>query len=151
LKEQPISIRKATKKDIDRICAVEKASFTTPWSKEAFRKELSTNRFAHYYVLELGKEIVGYAGMWIILDEAHVTNVAIHPKYRGLKLGELLMRSLMANAKILGAKSMTLEVRVSNDVAQRLYRKLNFKEQGIRKKYYADTMEDALIMWVKLS
>lgn len=150
MEEQPIGIRRATIKDLNLICEVEKESFSTPWSKEAFKRELTTNRFAHYFVIEWGSQIVGYAGMWIILDEAHVTNVAIVPKVRGLKLGELLMRHLMVSAKLLGAHSMTLEVRVSNHIAQNLYRKLNFEERGIRKNYYADTMEDALIMWVNL-
>lgn len=150
LGKKSLNIREATIEDVDNICQVENLSFPTPWSREAFMSELTTNRFAYYYVLELDSEIVGYAGMWIILDEAHVTNVAIHPNVRGLKLGEVLMRHLMAMARVYGAKSMTLEVRVSNSVAKNLYYKLNFKEHGIRKNYYADTMEDALIMWVKL-
>ncbi len=150
LEEQALLIRRATVKDINDIWAVEEASFSTPWSKEAFKRELTTNQFAYYFVLELEKKIVGYAGMWIILDEAHVTNVAILPESRGLKLGELLMTHLIANAKMHGAESMTLEVRVSNNIAQNLYRKLHFEEKGIRKNYYADTLEDALIMWVEL-
>lgn len=148
--EKAINIREATIKDIDDIWLVESKSFSTPWTREAFINELTTNRFAYYYVLELENDIVGYAGMWIILDEAHVTNVAIYPNVRGKKLGELLMRYLMTMAKMHGAESMTLEVRVSNHAAKNLYYKLNFKEHGIRKNYYADTMEDALIMWVKL-
>lgn len=150
MEEQPLEIRRAIIKDLNLIWEVEKESFSTPWSKEAFKRELTTNRFAHYFVIEWDGQIVGYAGMWIILDEAHVTNVAILPKVRGLKLGELLMRHLMVSAKVLGAHSMTLEVRVSNQIAQNLYRKLHFEERGIRKNYYADTMEDALIMWVNL-
>lgn len=145
-----INIRRATIIDIENIWSVEEESFQTPWSKEAFENELTTNKFAYYYVLELDSEIVGYAGMWLILDEAHVTNVAIKPNVRGLKLGELIMRHLMTTAKFYGATSMTLEVRVSNEVAKNLYYKLNFEDSGIRKNYYADTMEDALIMWVKL-
>lgn len=143
-------LRLATINDVDEIWEVEKASFSIPWSREAFISELTTNKFAYYYVIELAGEVVGYAGMWVILDEAHVTNVAIHPKARGNKLGELIMRYLLQMAQFYGASSMTLEVRVSNQIAQNLYTKLKFQEQGIRKKYYADTMEDAIIMWVKI-
>ena len=88
--------------------------------------------------------------MWLIIDEAHITNIAVHPEKRGIGLGELLMVHLMTMAKFYGAADMTLEVRVSNDIAKNLYHKLNFKEKGFRKNYYADTNEDALIMWVKL-
>lgn len=150
MKDNLLDIRRATVEDIENIYLVEKLSFTKPWTKESFINELTTNKFANYSVVEVGGKIVGYAGMWMILDEAHITNVAIHPDYRGQKLGELMMRYLIAVAKNLGATSMTLEVRLSNQVARNLYRKLDFKEQGIRKNYYADTMEDALIMWVKI-
>ncbi len=145
-----ISIRRATVDDVDPIWEVEKQSFTTPWSRDALLNELTTNKFAYYFVIEIEKEVVGYAGMWIILDEAHITNVAISPKSRGLKLGELIMRHMMSMASFYGAYHMTLEVRASNEIAQNLYHKLDFKEKGIRKNYYADSMEDALIMWVEL-
>lgn len=150
LGKKQLNIRKANIEDVEQMWNVEQASFSKPWSKEAFVSEMTTNRFAQYYVLEIEGDIVGYAGMWIILDEAHVTNIAIHPHARGQKLGELMMRHLIAIAKMFGAKSMTLEVRVSNQIAQNLYRKLGFKEEGLRKNYYADTMEDAIIMWVNL-
>ncbi|WP_084024064.1 ribosomal protein S18-alanine N-acetyltransferase [Vulcanibacillus modesticaldus] len=148
--DKQINFRKATIDDVNQIWLVERASFPTPWTKEAFIKELTDNRLAHYFVLELGNQIIGYAGMWIILDEAHITNVAIHPETRGRKLGELLMRNLMTMAKLFGAKKMTLEVRESNRIALNLYCKLDFKRQGIRKKYYTNPIEDAIIMWVKL-
>lgn len=148
--EKSVNIRKASIEDVEQICKIELASFTTPWSGDAFINELTQNKLAYYYVVELNSEIVGYAGMWIIFDEAHITNIAIHPKARGLKLGELLMKYMFTMAKFYGANSMTLEVRVSNHVARNLYTKLNFEEKGIRKNYYADTLEDALIMWVKI-
>lgn len=150
MKENSVNIREATIEDVDKIWAVEKVSFPSPWSRDSFLKEISTNSLAHYYVVELENELVGYGGVWIILDEAHITNVAISPKARGFKLGKLIMQYIMAMARILGAKRMTLEVRVSNDAAKNLYYKLGFKDNGIRKKYYADTNEDALIMWVSL-
>ncbi|MBC7325732.1 MAG: ribosomal protein S18-alanine N-acetyltransferase, partial [Moorella sp. (in: Bacteria)] len=105
------------------------------------------NNFAYYYIAQAGGQVVGYAGMWIILDEAHITNVAVHPHYRGRRLGELLLRVLMQEALHLGADRMTLEVRVSNRPAQRLYERLGFTRAGVRKGYYNDNREDAIIMW----
>lgn len=142
--------REATLEDVDLIYAVEEKSFQTPWSKESFENEINNNKFAYYYVLELENKIVGYAGMWIILDEAHITNIAIAPSARGKKLGEALLKFLMEKAKYYGAEKMTLEVRASNSIAQGLYNKLNFKKTGIRKNYYADSIEDAVIMWVNI-
>ncbi|MED3623218.1 ribosomal protein S18-alanine N-acetyltransferase [Neobacillus thermocopriae] len=136
--------------DINQVYEVEKASFTTPWSIEAFYNELYNNKFAVYIVVEQDHRVIGYSGMWLVIDEAHVTNVAILPEYRGRKLGEAMMRKLMAVAREMGAKSMTLEVRVTNEVAQSLYRKLGFQNGGIRKNYYSDNQEDALVMWVNL-
>lgn len=136
--------------DIDQILEVEHASFTLPWSREAFYNELHNNKFAVYMVLEDKNKIIGYCGAWIVIDEAHVTNIAILPGYRGRKLGEGLLRQMMMVARQMGAKSMTLEVRVTNHIAQSLYRKLGFQNGGIRKSYYSDNQEDALVMWVKL-
>jgi ribosomal-protein-alanine N-acetyltransferase len=136
--------------DIDQILEVEHASFTTPWSREAFYNEIYNNKFAVYIVLEENNKVIGYCGAWIVIDEAHITNVAILPEYRGRKLGEALMRKLMSVAREMGAKSMTLEVRVTNQVAQSLYRKLGFRDGGIRKNYYSDNQEDGLVMWGNL-
>jgi len=147
---EELRFRFMKEEDIPQIVELEKICFTLPWSEQAFRNELTQNHFARYLVLEHGNEIVGYGGMWLIVDEAHVTNVAIHPAYRGRKLGELLMKQLMELAKAFKAKSMTLEVRASNYVAQSLYRKLGFTAAGVRPGYYSDNHEDALIMWVDL-
>lgn len=136
--------------DIDQVLEVEHASFTTPWSREAFYNELHNNKFAVYIVLEHQEKVIGYCGVWIVVDEAHVTNVAILPEYRGRMLGDAMMRKLMSVAREMGAKSMTLEVRVTNFVAQNLYRKMGFQNGGIRKNYYSDNLEDALVMWVNL-
>lgn len=136
-----------TADDIDAVLEIERASFTTPWSRAAFAAEVADNDLAYYLVGEADGAVVGYAGVWIILDEAHVTNIAVLPAYRGQGLGEQLLTALMAYAKKRGALSMTLEVRVSNEGAQRLYRRLGFMPRGIRKQYYSDTKEDALIMW----
>lgn len=93
--------------------------------------------------------IVGFAGLWLMVDEAHVTTIATHPNYRQRGLGELLLTSLIDIAYGIGARQVTLEVRVSNDVAQSLYRKYGFHEEGIRRRYYSDNQEDALIMWTE--
>lgn len=132
---------------IDGILRVEKRSFKTPWSRFAFICELRDNQFAHYLVALDDDRVIGYAGMWLILNEAHITNVAVDPDYRGLKVGETLMRCLINIAREKKAERMTLEVRPSNDVARNLYKKLGFVELGIRKGYYSDTGEDAIIMW----
>lgn len=136
--------------DLDAVCAIEQASFPLPWSREAFANELAHNRYAHYLVAEVDGRVVAYGGMWVIGDEAHVTNIAVHPDYRRRSIGEGLLRRMMDLARRLGATAMTLEVRVSNEPAQRLYRKLGFVCCGVRPRYYQDNQEDALIMWVKL-
>jgi [ribosomal protein S18]-alanine N-acetyltransferase len=93
------------------------------------------------------RTIVGYAGIWVMTDEAHVTTIASHPEVRGHGVGELLLVALIHRGIEVGARWMTLEVRASNDIAQRLYRKYTFKEMGIRRRYYSDNGEDALVMW----
>ncbi len=142
-----VAIRSMCQADIDAVVTVERDCFSTPWSREAFEGELADNQLAHYLVVEMGGQVIGYAGMWIILDEAHVTNVAILSPYRRLGFGENLLAALIIHAKALGATCMTLEVRVSNMDAQRLYTRMGFAARGIRRQYYTDTKEDALIMW----
>lgn len=136
--------------DVDDILKIEQESFTLPWSREAFQNELTTNQYALYIGLEEEGKVIGYCGVWIVFDEAQITNVAILPAYRGRKLGEALMRQVMEIASEKGARTMSLEVRVSNSIAQSLYRKLGFQYGGIRKNYYSDNQEDALVMWVNL-
>ena len=133
---------------LDQVAFIERESFHTPWSKDTFSYEIKFNTFAHYMVaLADKKKVAGYAGMWIIMDEAHITNVAVQKKQRGRGLGLELMQRMIAWALTLGAMRMTLEVRPSNTPARSLYATLGFKERGVRKKYYADTGENAIIMW----
>jgi ribosomal-protein-alanine N-acetyltransferase len=148
--DESIVFRFMREEDIDQVLEIEHASFTTPWSSEAFYNELNMNKFAIYIVMEINQKVVGYCGVWIVIDEAHITNIAILPEYRGRKLGEALMEKLFEVAKAMGAKTMTLEVRVTNYVAQSLYRKFGFQKGGLRKNYYTDNQEDALVMWVRL-
>ncbi|MDT8900027.1 ribosomal protein S18-alanine N-acetyltransferase [Anaeroselena agilis] len=143
-----LNIRAMQLPDLEAVLAVEQSSFLTPWSREAFVAEIEDNDLACYLVAEAEGQVVGYAGMWIILDEAHVTNVALLPAFRGRGLGTRLMDTLRQVAKALGAARMTLEVRPSNHEARRLYGKLGFAERGVRPGYYTDTKEDAIIMWL---
>jgi [ribosomal protein S18]-alanine N-acetyltransferase len=147
---ETVKIRGMLTSDIARIGEIEKECFTTPWTEEAFYNELMHNHFAHYVVMEWNDLIIGYAGLWTILDEAHVTNIAIIEAYRGRKLGDRLMMELMSLAMVRGMKRITLEVRVSNTVAQRLYEKYGFYPEGVRRGYYSDNGEDAIIMWADL-
>lgn len=135
---------------LDQVLAIEQESFPTPWSRNSYLRELSDNQFAYYYVCLQGEKVLGYMGMWIIIDEAHITTIAVHPEYRGRYLGKILLEELMARAVALGADKITLEVRPSNLVAQRLYRRVGFVPAGLRKGYYTDTKEDAIIMWKHL-
>lgn len=145
-----IRIVKTLPEHIEDIMIVENLSFKIPWSRQAVTDELTRNKFALYFSADCEGHIVGYAGMWHICDEGHITNIAVHPEFRGTGIGSLLMQSLIEKAFGLDITAMTLEVRKSNAPAQALYRKYGFEEGGFRKAYYADNNEDALIMWKKL-
>lgn len=142
-------IRPMRKTDIDEVHRVEVDCFSDPWSKKSLMDELKNN-MARYLVAELNGEIVGYIGVWLIIDEGHITNVAVHSSHRGLKIGDRLVEEMVKLCKSEGITSMTLEVRTSNIVAQNLYKKYGFKMAGIRKEYYSDNKEDAIIMWNQL-
>ncbi|UOQ91814.1 ribosomal protein S18-alanine N-acetyltransferase [Halobacillus shinanisalinarum] len=146
-----VTIRKMLPDDIDEVMAVEQATFAVPWTEETFLNEVNgENPYAHYLIIEKNGAIFGYCGLWLIIDEAHVTNIAIHPDYRGQRYGEKLFRRSFEEAIEMGAIQLSLEVRVSNTAAQHLYRKFGLVPGGIRKKYYTDNGEDALVMWVGL-
>ena len=139
-------IRRMTLNDLDAVAAIEAATFPTPWSRDSFRQELERNVAAQYLVAEMDGQVIGYAGAWIILDESHITNIAIEESRRGLGYGRALTTALMQYLSNLGAAYATLEVRRSNLRAQNLYKSLGFVELGVRKRYYEDNREDALIM-----
>lgn len=144
---ESITVRPMVMTDVDGVMAVEQDSFLTPWSRSAFEEELAQNRLARYIVAVENDEIVGYAGTWLVINEAHVTNVAVSGQRRREGIGRLLMQKLMELARENDMESMTLEVRVSNSAARHLYQQLGFVEAGIRKNYYSETKEDALILW----
>lgn len=145
-----IRIQPMTVDDLDQVMEIERKSFISPWSREAFTNELRKNRFAHYLVAKAGDKVIAYGGMWFILDEAHITNIAVHPDYRGRGIGTLLLEEMIKYGTSRGMDGFTLEVRKSNSSAIKLYKKAGFLECGTRKGYYSDTGEDALIMWLRL-
>ncbi|ADQ03880.1 ribosomal-protein-alanine acetyltransferase [Caldicellulosiruptor owensensis OL] len=142
-------IRRMTEKDIDMVHEIEILSFSVPWSKESFIDEIK-NKNAIYYVYEEDSKVWGFAGMHHIVDEGHITNIAVHPQKRGQGIGRLLLSALISYAKENGLVGLTLEVRSKNYVAISLYKSLGFIQEGIRKNYYSDPPDDAIIMWLWL-
>jgi ribosomal-protein-alanine N-acetyltransferase len=139
-------VAEMTAEDIPAVHAIESASFPTPWPPYAFRQEIETNRMARYIVVRAGVRVIAYAGIWLMVDEAHVTTFAVLPAYRRRGMGGLLLSELMALSADLGAVVCTLEVRLSNAAARKLYQEFGFKPVGVRPRYYSDDGEDALIM-----
>lgn len=137
--------------DVPAVHRVETDAFTSPWTMGALEQEMLANEYAYYLVAEDPEKIIGYCGAWLVLDECHITNVAVLSSYRGHGIGEALMRQMMQRTARKGARTMTLEARLSNEPALGLYRKLGFKEGGIRRGYYTDNGEDALVMWTELN
>lgn len=147
--EIQIIIRPMKFEDIDVVDEINKASFSNPWSRESFERELSSNRVAHYFVAIHEDRIIGFVGIWIIFQEAQITTIAVHPDFRGKKVGEKLLDFVIDYCLKNHVKNIILEVRVSNTIAQNLYYKKGFKKVGLRKWYYKDG-EDALVMVKKL-
>lgn len=134
--------------DIDGVLDVSSLSFSVSWSKDSYIQELN-NPIAKYFVAKAGNKIIGFAGTWIILDEAHITNIGVHPDYRKQGVASKLLEELLFFCKKASCTAFTLEVRSSNEAAKALYGKYNFKQDGIRKGYYEDNKEDAIIMWLR--
>lgn len=146
--DREIIIRKMTAQDSYGVAELDKVCFITPWSRESFEYEASLNPLAYYLVAEAEDgSIVGYMGIWHILDEGHITNVAVHPSLRCRGLAEKLISEILACSDVIGMRKYTLEVRISNEAAVRVYKKFGFIESGVRINYYEDNGEDAIIMW----
>jgi [ribosomal protein S18]-alanine N-acetyltransferase len=141
-----LRIEPMTLADLQAVHAIERASFFPPWPDEAYRNELQTNRLASYVVARLEGVVVGFGGLWLMVDEAHVTTFAVDPAWRRRRIGERLLVALLDIAMARGAREATLEVRLSNVAARRLYEKYGFRPVGLRPRYYTDNGEDALIM-----
>lgn len=142
-----MTIRQAGPADADAIYEIEKLCFPDPWSRDTIRQELSENPRAFYVVAEIEGEIVGYAGLWWIIDEGHITNVAVKPGFRNRRIGSAIIETMLDHTGQQGIRHYTLEVRESNISARALYEKYGFAVEGIRKGYYQVGHEDALIMW----
>ena len=144
-----LSFRKMLPDDAEAVERVEKACFAMPWSRKSFWQEASNDKA--YYLLAIDEEaeqlVIGYTGMWVLFDEAQITNVAVNPIYQNRGVGRQMMSAIMQIAKDKGANAMTLEVRPSNSSAVHLYESLGFKSVGRRRGYYEDG-EDAEIMWL---
>lgn len=138
--------RRMTLADVEQVHALEESTFAQPWSLQSFIDEMERNACARYIVAEEAGTVLGYAGAWLIIDEGHITNVAVAQSVRGKGVGTALMEALMQYAANMGVQYMTLEVRKTNLIAQKLYRRMGFMELGVRKRYYEDNGEDALLM-----
>ncbi|MGH2538188.1 MAG: ribosomal protein S18-alanine N-acetyltransferase [Candidatus Promineifilaceae bacterium] len=145
----PYVLRPMRLVDVPVVMRIERLAFAVPWSANAYEYELSFNKLAHYQVLGLKSgRLIGYAGYWMLAGEAHISTIAIRPAWRGRGLGELLLLNLLYLALADAAALATLEVRLSNTVAQALYAKYRFEPVGRRKRYYQNR-EDALLMTAK--
>lgn len=142
-----LRIEQLSSKYIDGLLEVERLSFTTPWNRDTFVYEMESNTLASYYVALIGEQVVGYGGMWSVLNEGHVTNIAVHPLHRRKGIGQTLLNTLLLFAIGSNLTDVTLEVRESNEAAKTLYENNGFVVEGRRKGYYSDDKEDALIMW----
>lgn len=145
-----IRIVKMQKSDVDNVIAIEEKAYGEHhWSKESFLNELSNDLARYYSVFDNDGNLAGYAGCWQILEEVHITNIAVAPEFRRNKIGEALLKRIIDDCYKNKAKYITLEVRVSNKPAINLYEKYGFKSLGVRKGYYQNNNEDALIMWTE--
>ena len=142
-----LEIAPMTVGDIPAVLQIESLSFSSTWPPNAFANELRDNKLAHYFVGRIDGRIVAYGGIWVILEDSHITTIAVHPDQRGQRLGEEMLVHLLDEAIERGASWITLEVRETNDVAQRLYRKYGFTVVSTRRGYYSDNNESALVMW----
>lgn len=147
MNNEGIEIRLAEPEDIFSIYEISTLSFPISWSITSIKAELNSNVNSRYVVAVENDTIVGFAGLWVIVDEGHITNIAVHPDFRRKGIGVLLMNNLLSISKDENLIGLTLEVRNSNLSAQNLYKKFGFVVEGVRRNYYSDNGEDALIMW----
>ena len=141
-----LRVEPMTLADIPAVHAIERQSFPVPWPAYAFRQELETNKLARNLVVRAGSVTVAYGGIWLMVDEAHVTTFAVLPDWRRRGVGARLMLALIELSQQVGAHVLTLEVRLSNVPARTLYQRFGFRPVGVRPRYYSDNGEDALIM-----
>lgn len=144
-----IEITRMRRRHLRKVLSIEAQVYPRPWSATLFLAEMSQRATRSYVVARRGTDVTGYAGMMFTGFEAHVTNIAVDPKWQGHRIGTRLLLNLATEAIARGAETISLEVRVSNTVAQSMYEKFGFVTTGVRKGYYIETNEDALVMEVK--
>ncbi|MCG8482397.1 MAG: ribosomal protein S18-alanine N-acetyltransferase [Clostridia bacterium] len=142
-----IIIRDMVVEDIKDILIIENLCFPMPWSEAAFLNEMLNNAISKYLVVQHENRVIGYAGVWRILDEGHITNIATHPGFQRNGIARELLKALIQVLEEENITKITLEVRASNEPAINLYQQFGFTQAGIRKGYYEDNKEDAVIMW----
>ncbi|MCD5391119.1 ribosomal protein S18-alanine N-acetyltransferase [candidate division NPL-UPA2 bacterium] len=147
---EEISIDGMREEDLNEIMEIEKVSFPSPWTKAQFSQELEAGSFSHFLVAKREGRVVGYSGFFLVADEAHIGNLAVHPRFRRRKVGERLVAAMLERARAKGARRVALEVRAGNTAAQKLYQKLGFARVATRPGYYMLTQEDAIIMHLDL-
>jgi ribosomal-protein-alanine N-acetyltransferase len=141
---EPLTLRS----DLDRILEIEQASFVNPWTREMYLAELDNHGVSFCYVVrDSSQQVIGFCSFWRVLDELHINNLAVAPSRRGAGAGTALLREVMLEGARLGARRATLEVRRSNEGARRLYGRLGFSVGGVRRNYYTNPVEDALVLW----
>jgi ribosomal-protein-alanine N-acetyltransferase len=143
-----LEVTRMRRRHLRGVMAIERQVYPRPWSPNLFLSEMAETRNRCYLVARMDKEIVGYGGLIAYGEEAHVTNIAVAPEHQRNKIGMRLLHDLIQDAVAAGAQAVSLEVRVSNYGAQRLYGKFGFRPVGVRKNYYQEVNEDALVMWV---
>lgn len=146
-KAADVRIEQMRVEDVEAVAELDKKCFPSPWSVSAYMNE-AHNSSAYYVVARVHDRIIGFAGMWLIMDEAHITTIGVDPDLRGQKIGERILIHILDEAIHRGARRVTLEVRKSNIVAQNLYDKYMFHTVAVRKAYYTNNNEDALVMWI---
>lgn len=134
--------------DLDEVLDIERESFSLPWSRWMFERELEEKERSHFFVFKNGSKVLGYIGFWIVFDEAHIVTIAVRKDKRHKGIGTILMASALIAAYKMGAQRATLEVRITNINAQKMYEKFGFETISVRRKFYTDTGEDAYVMWI---
>jgi ribosomal-protein-alanine N-acetyltransferase len=143
-----VHVQPMKRRHVRSVLRIEQQVYPRPWSASLFHSELALRSTRAYFVARVGRDLVGYSGLMMTLDEAHVTTIAVDPRRHRAKIGTRLLLVLVREAIARGATAVTLEVRMSNDAAQDLYRRFGFAPVGVRKNYYQEVNEDALVMWV---
>jgi len=138
----------ADETDLEGVLEVEAESFSNPWTRDMYSWELQNRSVCHIFVVRTAAcRVAGFCAFWLVFDEVHINNVAMRPQFRAQGIGTALLQRVLAEARQLGARRATLEVRASNERARRLYERLGFYVAGVRRNYYTEPVEDAVILW----